>query len=123
MRLFLDENITLKAAQLFQGYGHDVVSVQSLGLKGITDEEVFNIAQAQNRVLITHNGRDFIIQIPPRMQGVTHHEGLFWLKYQLNRINAGPICNEINIFFESIKSIANSIWIYKKPSEIVKYYP
>ncbi|MUT64917.1 DUF5615 family PIN-like protein [Paenibacillus sp. NEAU-GSW1] len=122
MRLFLDENITLRAAELFEQDGHDVISVQSLGLKGITDERVFEIARNQNRVLITHNGKHFIIQIPPRIEGVTHG-GLLWLKFQLNRMNAEQVCGDLNNFFRTVTSVANSIWVYNKQSAIIRYYP
>jgi len=122
MKLFLDENITLKALEIFRQLGYDVESVQSLGLKGISDEQVFEIAQIQNRILVTHNGKHFIIRIPPRTTDVTH-EGLIWLKLQLTRVNAMLVCTNIDNFLKRAGSIANSIWVYNKSSMITRLYP
>jgi len=122
MKLFLDENISPKAEVIFRDLGYDVSSVQSRQLKGITDDEVFEIAQGEGRVLITHNGRHFIIRIPPKVEDVTH-DGLIWLQYQLTRMNAELMCGELDSFFRREMNIKNCIWVYKKPGKIVRHYP
>lgn len=120
MRLLLDENITPKAKILFESLGNDVESLHSLGLLGLDDQTVFSEAQRRQRVLITHNGKDFIIQIPPKRSGVNHH-GLLWLKYEMNRKNAEIMCQEINGFFKIICSLKNSIWVLKKVKKSFKF--
>ena len=123
MKLLLDENITPKASDFFKSLGYDVHSIRSLGLFGLPDFAVFELAQREGRVLITHNGKDFIVQIPPLMSGIKH-EGLLWLQYEINRRNVNVVCEEIHLFITRVKSIVDSIWVYKGNSNFrLKYCP
>ncbi|MEC2861586.1 hypothetical protein BK767_26285 [Bacillus thuringiensis serovar kyushuensis] len=112
MKLLLDENITKKALTVFQNLGYDVESIQSLGAKGMDDNQVLAVAQSQNRALITQNGKDFIIQVPPRVAGVSH-EGIFWLKYDFTRNMAEDVCSEFDSFISVKKSIIDEIWLHE----------
>lgn len=60
MKLLVDEDTQSKRLlrQLEQA-GHDVQSVNSLGQNGMTDDEVFALAQQHQRVILTHNCGDF----------------------------------------------------------------
>lgn len=53
MRFKLDENIGRGPAELLELEGHDVATVREQGLAGATDEDVFRVAVAENRVLVT----------------------------------------------------------------------
>jgi predicted nuclease of predicted toxin-antitoxin system len=112
MKILLDENITKMANVLLTQAGHDVVSIASLNMCGLGDTDVFNIAITQNRILITHNGRHFIIMIPPRMVGIKHN-GVLWLQTEMTKANAQYMCTEIDNFFKSQMSVDDSIWILK----------
>ncbi|MFU7590103.1 DUF5615 family PIN-like protein [Priestia sp. RMT2NF4] len=125
MKLLLDENITPRAKTIFEQLGYDVVSIHSLGLRGQSDTVVFKAAQAQQRALLTENGKDFVVQVPPRMQSV-NHEGLLWIKYAFKRSQAQVNCQEIDDFLKREKSIANSIWKHEENGLVkrfVKVYP
>jgi predicted nuclease of predicted toxin-antitoxin system len=62
----LDENIGRRGVELLKASGHDVMTVWDQGLRGITDEELFQICAAEGRVLVTLD-RDFgqITRFPP----------------------------------------------------------
>lgn len=115
MKLLLDENITPRAEVILSGMGYDVVSVMSLDIRGKDDFFVFKTACDQNRVLITHNGKDFIVLVPPRMIGI-NHSGIVWLKVQLTRVRAGEICTHLDSFLKTRSELNDQVWIIKKDS-------
>jgi predicted nuclease of predicted toxin-antitoxin system len=62
----LDENIGRRGLELLRASGHDVMTVWDQGLRGVTDEELFQICAAEGRALVTLD-RDFgqITRFPP----------------------------------------------------------
>jgi predicted nuclease of predicted toxin-antitoxin system len=54
----LDENIGRRGLELLKASGHDVMTVWDQDLRGITDEELFEICSAEGRALVTLD-RDF----------------------------------------------------------------
>lgn len=113
MKLLLDENIAPKAKQLLEQFGHDVESIFSLSQRGLDDPAIFSLAQQHSRVLITHNGKHFVVLVPPRTPGIKH-SGMLWLKIQLTRINATVMCPEMDTFFQSQSNLDNQIWEFFK---------
>ena len=59
-RLFADEDYHNRVTAELVALGHEVISVQSTGLRGINDPAVLAIATAQGRAVLTHNRRHFI---------------------------------------------------------------
>lgn len=60
MKLLLDEQISGKVAARLRKQGHDVVAVtDEPSLRGLSDPDVFEIAQAQGRAVVTYNREDF----------------------------------------------------------------
>lgn len=116
MKIFIDENISPKASEILQSFGHDVSSINSIGLFGMIDEDVFKLAQKENRVLITQNGKHFIIYVPPKCKGISH-SGIIWLKTQLTRLNANDICVCINNLFLNNNNLDNSVWIIRQNTD------
>lgn len=68
MKILLDENITQKSILVLEKYGHDVIHVLDRFSAGRSDEEVFQLALQEQRAMITLNGKDFIIFIPPQAE-------------------------------------------------------
>ena len=66
MKFKLDENIGRRGLELLKASGHDVTTVWDQGLRGVADEELFQICAAEGRVLVTLD-RDFgqITRFPP----------------------------------------------------------
>ena len=58
MKIKVDENIGGRGVALLREEGHDVATVHEQGLSGSTDDRVFDVCAAENRVLITLD-RDF----------------------------------------------------------------
>lgn len=61
MRLLLDAHISgPRAGQRLTAAGHEVRPLdQELALEGLDDDEVLSLASAEERILVTHNIRDF----------------------------------------------------------------
>jgi len=62
----LDENLSQQAADLIRAAGHDVATVASQGLRGVTDEKLFELCKSEGRVLMALD-RDFgqVLRYPP----------------------------------------------------------
>ncbi len=60
MKLLLDEQISGKVAERLRDRGHDVTAAtDDLSLRGLGDPDLFEVAQQQNRALVTYNRVDF----------------------------------------------------------------
>ena len=60
MRLLLDEQISGRVAERLRDRGHDVVATTAdPSLRGLTDPDLFEVAQQQGRALVTYNRVDF----------------------------------------------------------------
>lgn len=60
LRLLVDEDSLAKAlVNRLRNAGHDVITVNEMGLNGRSDEVVLALAIAEERVLLTHNCNDF----------------------------------------------------------------
>lgn len=60
MRLLLDEQISGKVADRLQAMGHDAIAVAAHpGWCGRPDGEIFEIAQARRRAVVTYDRGDF----------------------------------------------------------------
>ena len=53
MKIFVDENIPLMTVKELQSKGHDVRDIRGTADQGITDVELWQIVQQENRLLIT----------------------------------------------------------------------
>lgn len=73
MKLLLDEDsIGRVLVRLLQEASHDVETVTTAHLTGKSDMEVFAYAQQTERVLLTRNGKDFLLlhQADPNHAGI-----------------------------------------------------
>jgi len=61
MVIILDENVSLALAQSLRQAGHEVVAVAEIAERGMKDDEVWELAKAQQSILIT---RDYIFTNP-----------------------------------------------------------
>lgn len=66
MKLFANENLFEPIIAYLRSLGHDVLSIRDAGLSGITDDEVYQRACKENRVIVTMD-KDFsrIFRFPP----------------------------------------------------------
>lgn len=127
MKVLLDENITQKPIPVLEKYGHDVIHVLNRFRAGESDEDVFRLALKEKRALITLNGKDFVILIPPRAELELHY-GLIWLRgFQVTKKTYEGIMDVIGIFLKNKgDSIENTYYAVKKNQdsyEIIQRYP
>lgn len=60
MKVLLDEQISGKVADRLRGQGHDAIAAAAeSSLRGLPDRDLFEIAQAQRRALVTYDRVDF----------------------------------------------------------------
>lgn len=127
MKVLLDENITRKSISILEKYGHDVIHVLDRFQPGESDEDVFQLALKEKRALITLNGKEFIVFIPPQTE-LTMHYGLIWLRgFQVTNKSYEEIMNIIGRFLRSKgDNIANAYYAMKRKGdsyEIVRRFP
>ncbi len=127
MKVLLDENITQKSIPVLEKYGHDVIHVLNRFEAGKSDEDVLQLALDEKRALITLNGKDFVILIPPRTELELHY-GLIWLKgFQVTRKTYEKVMDIIGIFLKSRgESIKNTYYAVKKKGEsyeVIQRFP
>lgn len=127
MKVLLDENITEKSIPVLEKYGHDVIHVLNRFSAGESDEDVLRLALEEKRALITLNGKDFVILIPPRTELELHY-GLIWLRgFQVTKKTYEGIMDVIGIFLKNKgDSIENTYYAVKKNQgsyEIIQRYP
>ncbi len=127
MKVLLDENITQKSIPVLEKYGHNVIHVLDRYSAGESDETVFQLALNERRVLITLNGKDFIIFIPP-VADLPLHYGLIWLRgFQVTKKSYEKVMDIIGSFLEiEGDSVKNTYYAMKKNNDsydIVKRFP
>lgn len=59
--LLLDEDVRTLLAEVLRQRGYDAVHVLEAGRQGKSDREQLDYAVGQDRVLLTHNIRDFLL--------------------------------------------------------------
>lgn len=70
MKIVADENLFEPIIEFLKSLGHDVMSVRDRGLSGISDDEVYQLACKEKRVIITMD-KDFsrMFRFPPERCG------------------------------------------------------
>ena len=66
MKFKLDENLGLRAQELFRAAGHDALLVREQGLGGAADQAIFDICVGEGRALVSLD-HDFaqVLRFPP----------------------------------------------------------
>lgn len=127
MKVLLDENITRRSILVLEKYGHDVIHVLNRFSAGENDEDVFQLALEEKRALITLNGKDFVILIPPKTELELHY-GLIWLRgFQVTKKTYEGVMDVIGLFLKNKgDSIKNTYYAVKKNQDsyqIIQRYP
>ncbi len=77
MKLLLDEQISGKVAERLRDRGHDVTAAtDDPSLRGLSDPDLFEVAQGQGRALVTYNRVDFELIVREYAQVDRQHRGL-----------------------------------------------
>lgn len=77
MKLLLDEQISGKVADRLRGPGRDVIATTAdPSLRGLSDPDLFEVAQQQSRALVTYNRPDFEAVVREYAATNREHHGL-----------------------------------------------
>ncbi len=77
MKLLLDEQISGKVAERLRGQGHDVIATTAdPTLRGLSDPDLFEVAQQQKRAVVTYNRADFEAIVRDYAAANREHHGL-----------------------------------------------
>jgi len=77
VKLLLDEQISGKVAERLRDRGHDVTAAtDDPSLRGLSDPDLFEVAQQQGRASVTYNRVDFEPIIREYAQTNREHHGL-----------------------------------------------
>ena len=76
MKLYLDEDISPKVADILRKSGMDVLSAHETGMLGASDVEQLSYAAAEGRALVTRNRDDFITLTVQFFEALKQHKGL-----------------------------------------------
>lgn len=77
MKLLLDEQISGKVSERLRGRGHDALAVTAdPALRGLSDPDLFEVAQRQKRAVVTYNRADFEAIIREYAAANREHHGL-----------------------------------------------
>lgn len=60
MKLYLDESVSVALAAVLLQHGVDCLTARDVGSLGVDDESQLLFATQQNRVILTHDTRDFL---------------------------------------------------------------
>jgi hypothetical protein len=75
-RLYLDEDVSARFAEMIAARGFDVMSTVKAGRLGAPDREQLHYSASQDRVLVTHNRRDFELLVQEYFASGLKHPGV-----------------------------------------------
>lgn len=61
LKAYLDEDVPFSLAQALRNRGVDCITTQEAGNKGLSDAEQIAFTAENNRTIVTHNKKDFIL--------------------------------------------------------------
>jgi len=83
IKLYLDEDVPFSFAQALLNRGVDVVTTQQVKNDSLSDAEQLKYAEEEQRVIFTHNKKDFVLLHSEYLQSSKKHSGII-LSDQLN---------------------------------------
>lgn len=100
MRLYLDEDISPKVADLLRHKGIDAVSVHDVKMTGASDERQLLRAVSEERVMVTRNRNDFIILTVRFFEDTTPHHGLLIIPFSIPGNDFTLLANLLHSFVQ-----------------------
>ncbi len=94
MKFLIDENLGIKVPQYLRSLGFDIISISELS-PGIADQKVLNLANTENRILITQD-KDF--------GELVFKEGLLHSGVILLRLKNDSIDNKKKVIEQALKA-------------------
>ena len=76
VKLYLDEDVRKLLAIILRDRGYDVISAVEVPLIGVSDRKQLEFAAQENRAILTHNIRDFIMLAREYKSASKPHSGI-----------------------------------------------
>ena len=95
MKLYLDEDISPKVAELLRAKGVDAVSAHEREKTGASDEEQLLTAANEGRVMVTRNRNDFIALTVRFFQDLNPHHGLIIVSHSIPGSDFNLLANRL----------------------------
>jgi len=115
MKFFVDENFPKSSVEYLISHSHIVYDIRKTKHEGITDSEIFSLAQIKKAVFLTTD-KDFYHTIPYLFQ---NHFGIVIIA--LRQPNSNSILERLKWFLDNyISDINNKIYLLKDNSFFVK---
>ena len=116
MKFFLDENFPKSSEKILQEYGHEVLDIRGTSKEGLSDLEIFKLAQKNKSIFLTTD-KDFFHTIPFQFD---HHFGVIIVA--LNQPNGLAINSKLEWFLENFdfQNIKSKVVLLKDASYLIK---
>ena len=120
-KLYIDHDVARQIADLLRSRGYDVATTRERGLEKARDGEQLLVAAQEERVLLTHNGADFLLlndawlrwsqawQVTPR------HVGILVIP-QRPRLSPVQAVEEVHRFLTLGQSMVNRLYQWRAGS-------
>lgn len=120
--LLVDEDVVTRTAAILTAYGHDVVTVADLQYKGTKDDGILWIAIRSQRILVTHNEKDFLLlhRAWHRWKLPRPHPGILVLRQNVVSLPA-EIGRAIGVFLDSGLRIENQLYVFHRDQQWHSY--
>jgi Domain of unknown function (DUF5615) len=122
-RFYLDESLTEQLVTLLIALGHDAVSTNALGRKGIRDHQQLLFAANEQRILITFNIADFVLLHEAwrdwsaawgTSPDVARHAGILAIQQDKRGLSAQQLATVVHDLVEREESLANRLFVWQR---------
>jgi predicted nuclease of predicted toxin-antitoxin system len=118
MRLLVDAHVSPKVAQALREQGHDAVAATEVGLATAEDRDLWQVAIAQDRVVLSYNSRDFAPLYQEFWLAGTEYPGLILVSTRsLPPDDIGGLIRALTRFAQRDEPLRNRMVFLERPSE------
>ena len=96
MKLYLDENLSPRVAELLRGRGLDAISAHEVGNTQLADIAQLGYSTAQGRAIVTCDVADFIALATEMIAANADHAGIVLISSQFRTDDFGGIAGAID---------------------------
>ncbi len=97
LKFVVDEDVPRSTSKILRDRGFEVLDVRDCGLRGKSDEEIFEFAQKEEAVILTADmGFGNIMHFP-----IGSHSGIIIARFP-NEVSTSELNRQINIMFDDL---------------------
>lgn len=112
-RFYLDQHIDAEVAVRLRADGHDVLTSLQATMDRASDEEQLAYASVDNRILLTHNIRDFLPLSQEWARQGRIHAGLIYSSFQPPALICQRLVKLLDLYSDGLagQTIALNAWL------------